>query len=98
MRNSFTVNEHMTRPSNVIVPTLDEASREANAFRDNLLFIRQKYHLSLREMAKCLGVSHQTIDFWESGQRQPDNYNFMIINLWAKQIKQRLPGHTGGTC
>ena len=73
----------------VIVPTLAEAAREANSFRGNLRFIRQKYQLSEREMAKHLGVSDTTIHFWEAGKREPDNYNFSVVNLWAKQIRER---------
>lgn len=72
----------------VVIPTLSEAATEVSTFKNDLRYIRQKYQLTFRDMGKTLGVDHALVYRWETGELEPDNFNFMVIKLWMKTLKE----------
>lgn len=43
-----------------------------NYFGKNLKELRESKSLSQRKLGEALGVSNQSVSFWETGQREPD--------------------------
>ena len=48
-------------------------------FREQLKLLRNQKHLSQAQLAKEIGVSSSTIAMWESGEREPKNYETLEI-------------------
>ena len=48
-------------------------------FREQLKLLRNQKHLSQAQLAKERGVSSSTIAMWESGEREPKNYETLEI-------------------
>ncbi|MBQ4542450.1 MAG: helix-turn-helix transcriptional regulator [Clostridia bacterium] len=42
-----------------------------NKFAERLFELRQERHLSQESVAKAVGVSQKSIDFWEKGVNEP---------------------------
>ncbi len=50
-----------------------------NIFGKKLRELRLEKGLSQRELGKIFNVCNQTISFWESGSREPDLDNLLMI-------------------
>ena len=48
-------------------------------FKEQLKILRNQKHLSQAQLAKEIGVSSSTIAMWESGEREPKNYETLEI-------------------
>ena len=48
-------------------------------FKEQLKLLRNQKHLSQAQLAKEIGVSSSTIAMWESGEREPKNYETLEI-------------------
>ena len=48
-------------------------------FSEQLKLLRNQKHLSQAQLAKKIGVSSSTIAMWESGEREPKNYETLEI-------------------
>lgn len=48
-------------------------------FKEQLKLLRNQKHLSQAQLAKEIGVSSSTIAMWESGEREPKNYETLKI-------------------
>ena len=49
------------------------------ALCDNIRNSRKSKNMTQKELAKWLGVSHNTISDWESGKHKPDIDNIMLL-------------------
>lgn len=49
------------------------------ALCDNIRNSRKSKNMTQKELAKRLGVSHNTISDWESGKHKPDIDNIMLL-------------------
>lgn len=52
-------------------------------YPEQIKMLRQTYGLTREEFAKALGVSAQTIYFWENGTHAPSRYDSVVLyRLW----------------
>ena len=79
----------MTPVKVLTIPTLETATIECRSFAANLRFLRQKLGITQRELGAALEVDHSTIVRWERNQCEPDPFRFMVINSWAKELRQQ---------
>lgn len=63
-------------------------------FKEQLKLLRNQKHLSQAQLAKEIGVSSSTIAMWESGEREPKNYETLeiIANFFNVNMELLLTG------
>lgn len=63
-------------------------------FREQLKLLRNQKHLSQAQLAKEIGVSSSTIAMWESGEREPKNYETLetIADFFNVNMELLLTG------
>ncbi len=64
---------------------------------DNIRSYRKKNNLSQEELAEKLGVSRQSVSFWETGQTQPTIDNIIALSKIFNISSDILLGNTEGT-
>ena len=61
---------------------------------DNIRSYRKKNNLSQDELAEKIGVSRQSVSFWETGQTQPTIDNIIALSRIFNISSDELLGNT----
>ncbi len=64
---------------------------------DNIRYFRKKNNLSQEELAEKIGVSRQSVSFWETGQTQPTIDNIIALSKIFNITSDMLLGNTDGS-
>ncbi len=65
-----------------------------NMLSDNIRYYRKKNNLSQEELAEKIGVSRQSVSFWETGQTQPTIDNIIALSKIFHITSDMLLGNT----
>ncbi len=64
---------------------------------DNIKYYRKKSNLSQEELAEKIGVSRQSVSFWETGQTQPTLDNVVALSKTFNITSDMLLGNVNNT-